>query len=102
MVSCWSYFTVQPNRVLPRKNHGKRNYADEYLREATMDFTKTPIMPTSGCQLHLPQGTIAHDIKRELKFARSVPPLKDKLKLKYCWSDEEFDDIDWAAHGRAL
>jgi hypothetical protein len=41
-------------------------------------------------------------MKRELKFARSVPPLKDKLKLKYCWSDEELDDIDWAAHKRAL
>jgi hypothetical protein len=24
------------------------------------------------------------------------------LKLKYCWSDEEIDDINWAAHGRAL
>jgi hypothetical protein len=56
--------------------------SEEYLREATIDFTKTPIMPTSGCQLHLPQGTITHHIKRELKFARSVPPLKDKLKLK--------------------
>jgi hypothetical protein len=76
--------------------------AEEYLREATIDFTKTPIMPTSGCQLHLPQGTITHDIKRELKFARLVPPLKEKLKLKYCWSNEEIDDIDWAAQGRAL
>jgi hypothetical protein len=49
--------------------------AEDYLREATIDFTKTHIMPTSGCQLHLPQGTITHDIKRELKFARSVRPL---------------------------
>jgi hypothetical protein len=24
---------------------------EDYLREATIDFTKTPIMPTSGCQL---------------------------------------------------
>jgi hypothetical protein len=76
--------------------------AEEYLREAIIDFTKMPIMPTSGCQLHLPQGTITHGIKRELKFARSVPPLKEKLKLKHCWSDEEIDDINWAAHGRAL
>jgi hypothetical protein len=36
--------------------------ADEYIREVTIDFTKTPIMPTSGCQLHLPPGTITHDI----------------------------------------
>jgi hypothetical protein len=42
--------------------------AEEYLREATIDFTKTPIMPTSGCQLHLPQGTITHDIKGNLSL----------------------------------
>jgi hypothetical protein len=76
--------------------------ADEYLQSHQVDHSKVPLLPTTGCQLHLTQGTVTRDIKTELKLARTVPPMKEKLCLLNHWSQEEFDSIDWNSHGRAL
>ena len=81
--------------------------ADELAEKQFRLFPQTnhstvPLLPTAGCQLHLAQGTSTHDIKRELSMARAVPPMKAKLCHKNAWSEEEFQEIDWVSHGRAL
>jgi hypothetical protein len=77
--------------------------AGEYLQEhPDLDHTRVPILPTSGCQLHLAKGTTTHKIKLALKHARSVPPMRAKLCHKHAWDEETFDDIDWDSHGKAL
>jgi hypothetical protein len=32
----------------------------------------------------------------------TTPALKDYMCKKYAWGDEEFDEVDWQSHGRAL
>jgi len=65
-------------------------------------YQQVPIMPSSGAQLNLPQGTITYNLRLELQHASVAPPLKAKLQTKCSWDDETFDDVDWTAHGRAL
>jgi hypothetical protein len=65
-----------------------------------MDHSIAPLLRTAGCQLYLAQGTTTHGIKRELRLARAVPPMK--ANLKHAWSEDEFDMIDWVSHGSAL
>ena len=77
--------------------------ADEYLQEnPDLVLSRVPILPSSGCQLHLPHGTVTHNVKQEMQHARSVPPLKTRMCKKNGWSNETFDDIDWGVHGLAL
>jgi hypothetical protein len=77
--------------------------AETYLRRfPDVDHSIVSLLPTAGCQLQLDQGTITHDLKRELAMARSVPPMREKLCHKNAWSEDEFDKIDWVSHGRAL
>jgi hypothetical protein len=77
--------------------------AEEYLTEnPTLDHSRVPILPTSGCQLFLSHGTVTHNIKQEVKNARAAPPLKARLCRRHDWSDDEFEDIDWQLHGQAL
>jgi hypothetical protein len=60
--------------------------ADAFLSEhPELDHSTVPIMPTSGCQLHLPKGNVTHHIKRELKNARTAPPLQQYMMEKYAW-----------------
>jgi hypothetical protein len=66
----------------------------EYLKDATINFTMTPIMSTSGYQLHLPHEMITHDIKRERKLARPMPPLKQKLISRNGRCKKEVEDIE--------
>jgi hypothetical protein len=77
--------------------------AEAYLQEnPEVDHSRAPVLPSSGCQLHLASGTATHNIKKALKHARTVPPLIAKLCHINGWSREEFDDIDWESHGTAL
>jgi hypothetical protein len=76
---------------------------NDYLNDnPTLDHSRVPLLPTTGCQLHLSQGTVTRDLKKELKLARTVPPMKKELCHRYNWSEEDFDGIDWTSHGRAL
>jgi hypothetical protein len=78
-------------------------WADEYLTQyPDKDHTHVPLLPTAGCQLNLPHGTITYNLKRALTLARHAPPMRAKLCHKNEWSDADFDNINWTAHGRAL
>ena len=77
--------------------------ADDWLTShPEFDHGKAPLLPTSGCHINLPYGTITHNLKHELKLARSVPDHTNYLMEKYSWEQSTFDDIDWVCHGRAL
>jgi hypothetical protein len=77
--------------------------ADEYLSTLPdMTFDSVPMLPTSGCQLQLPKGTITCNTKHEVKLARTAPLLKKRLCHKHAWTQEIFEDIDWTSHSRAL
>ena len=77
--------------------------AADFLKDnQDINFKNAPVFPGSGCQLQLPTGTVTHDIKQALKLARTIPPLQARLCHKHAWNQEEFNDIDWKSHGRAL
>jgi hypothetical protein len=49
--------------------------AEAYLQEnPDVDHSRAPVLPSSGCQLHLASGTATHNIKKALKHARTAPP----------------------------
>ena len=81
--------------------------ADKLAAQYLADFpgvhrTRVPLLPTSGCQLHLADGTVTYDLKLKLTHARTVPPLRKKLCERNVWDDNTYMDIDWTAHGQAL
>lgn len=96
---------TKPREELPLKaqlNCQCDDLANEYLQSHQLDHSKVPLLPTTGCQLHLAQGTVTRDIKNELKLARTVPPMKEKLCHRHGWSQEDFDNIDWVSYGRGM
>lgn len=66
------------------------------------DYSTATLLPTTGAQLHLPEGTVNSKLKRELRLARTAGPLMKKLCNKNKWSEETFQSIDWEAHRLAL
>ena len=60
------------------------------------------MLPTSGCQLQLQEGTITYKVKRELKHARTAPLLRQRLCHKHAWTDSAFEDINWNSFGKSL
>lgn len=77
--------------------------AGQFLRDhPEWDHSKVPIMPTSGAQLNLPQGTVTYNLRLELQHARTVPPLKEKLMHRCFWIEEDYNDVNWTAHSQAL
>ena len=94
---------VEELSIPAQMNCAADKLADEYLKQnPDVDHTKVPMLPTSGCQLHLSHGTVTHNLKLAMTHARTIPPFKKKLCSKHAWSEEDFDDIDWTAHGQAL
>jgi hypothetical protein len=77
--------------------------AGAFLRNhPTINHSRAPMFPHTKIHLHLAEGTVTHKIKRAMKLARSAPPLRKKLQVKYGWSDEVFCDINWEASRQAL
>ena len=69
--------------------------ADQYIQQnPDHAFHQVPLLPTSGIQLHLPVGTVTHKLKRELRLARTEPPLRAHLCERFGWSGETFEDTD--------
>ena len=77
--------------------------ADQYIQQnPDHAFHQVPLLPTSGIQLHLPVGTVTHKLKRELRLARTEPPLRAHLCERFGWSGETYEDIDWESFRRAM
>ena len=77
--------------------------ADEWI-QAHPDYNHrtVPILPTAGSQLHVAGGTATHNLKLELKLARTEEDLKSHYCDKFEWEDSTFNDVDWSGHGRAI
>ena len=76
--------------------------ADFIQQHPDFDYSRVPLLPSSGCQVELPKGTVTHNLKLELKHARTAPLLEAKLKHRNNWDDDTFESIAWDALGRAL
>ena len=89
--------------LLQQLNVDADSMADSYIQQHWDDeYHEVPLLPTSGAQLNLEQGTVTYKMKRELRLARTEGPLRDYLCEKNKWSRETFDSIDWEDHRRAL
>ena len=77
--------------------------ADSFLADnPTLPYSTAPLLPKSGCQLHLEEGTCNSKYKAELRKARTSGPLIQKLRHKHDWSQDDFNSIDWESHRIAL
>ena len=76
--------------------------ADSYMIHHQDQHRKAPLLPHSGCLLHLPEGTITNQLKRELVIAKRGPPLRTLLRNKFQWTPEVEATIDWSLHGHAI
>ena len=77
--------------------------ADQYIAaNPNKNYREVPLLPTSGAQLNLPEGTATHKYKRELRLARTTEPLRQKLMTRNNWTVDVLEDIDWEAYRRAL
>ena len=72
--------------------------ANQYMRDhPDLDYSPTIMFPSCKAQLHLRDGTATHRLKQFLRDARLGPSLQTKLKEKYKWSQQIFQDVDWEA-----
>ena len=81
--------------------------ADDYFTQnPAIQHAKAPILPTTGCQLHLYKhgtlSTITRKLKRELRIARTAPALKNYLIKKFEWTEIIWRDINHKAFSQAL
>ena len=81
--------------------------ADDYFTQnPAIQHAKAPILPTTGCQLHLYKhgtlSTITRKLKRELRIARTAPALKNYLIKKFEWTETIWQDINHKAFSQAL
>ena len=77
--------------------------ADAFIsNHPNLNYSTAPLLPHSGAQLHLPSGTVSNKLKLELKLARTTEPLQEKLRTKFSWDHDTFNDIDFECSRRAL
>ena len=77
--------------------------AESYITDnPTQQHSHVVMLPTSGDQLNPPQGTITHNVKKEISLARHAGPLRRHLRGKFDWSEEVFDDISWESFRLAM
>lgn len=77
--------------------------ASAFLRDnPDLQYHECILLPTSNCQLHLKEGTVTFNLKRELRLARTTKPMQEHLCKRNQWTETVFRTVDWTAHGRAL
>jgi hypothetical protein len=77
--------------------------AEQFLsRHSNLQHLTAHLFPAGGCLLQSRAGTISHDHKKQLRLARTEPPLRQRLCHRFAWDDATFDDVAWSCHGHAL
>lgn len=77
--------------------------ADAYIVDnPDHPYNIVPLLPTSGIQLHLPVGTITHNLKKAIRLARTEPAMREHLMDRFSWDEDTFEDIDWEGFRRAM
>ena len=81
-----------------RANKLANKLAEQYLKEIPdVNQTRVPLLPTSGCQLQMAEGTVTYDLKLKHSHAHTVPPLRQMLCEQNVWGDTAYTEIDWTA-----
>ena len=84
-------------------NCGADHYASQYLMDSpNIHHQWAIVFPQAACILHLPQGTITHNFKIELRNTQNDIPFQAKLCKTNQWDNQDFKSIDWMAHVQAL
>lgn len=77
--------------------------ADRYINtHPNRDYSQAHVFPANGALLELPGGSVTHNIKRELKEARTRPMLEQYIMKKEFWTEETFHKVAWEPHRRAI
>jgi hypothetical protein len=78
--------------------------ADNFLAmwEGQRDFTRVPMFPHAGAQIHLSTGTITGKLKRPIVEASRGPDLIKCIVHAENWSDTTPALVDWLSHGVAV
>jgi hypothetical protein len=77
--------------------------ANEYIiQNQNKAYNIVPILPTSGIQLHMEEGTVTYQLKKTIMQARSKANHQLYLCHKNNWNQADFMNIDWESHRRAL
>ena len=77
--------------------------ANAYIEEnPDKDYSHVPMLPHSGAQLNLLNGTATSRLKQRLRLARTTSLLQTHLQKKFGWSEATFHDINWESSRVAL
>jgi hypothetical protein len=60
------------------------------------------LLPHSGANLHIAQGTCTAHVPRALRQAEHERPLAAYITMRNKWDEATFRTIDWEAHGRVI
>jgi hypothetical protein len=89
--------------LLQQLNVDADRLANEYIQQHwDKEYQHVRLLPASGIQLQLKQGTITYHHKRRIKEASVEENQRKHLCKKTGWSQETFDTVAWEVHRRAL
>jgi transcriptional regulator of met regulon len=89
--------------LMQQMNIDADRLANEYIqRHPDENYSIVPILPTSGVQLNIPDGTVTHKLKRTIMQARPKREHHEYLCKANSWTSDTFNMIDWESHRQAL
>lgn len=69
----------------------------------THDCSWVPMLRGTKAQLNFDsKGTVTNKYNHEVQDAATAPALQKRIKAKNGWSQQQYDSVDWTAHGRAI
>jgi exonuclease III len=95
----------QPYQELPLKaqlNVDADEAAKKYQRTFTTIHPIAVLLPHTGVHLDLPDGTLTSHIAERVRKQAWGGPLLQYMQLKYRWSENTANNINWEAHASAL
>jgi ribonuclease HI/predicted RNA-binding Zn-ribbon protein involved in translation (DUF1610 family) len=89
--------------LLQQLNVDADKMADQYIQDNwNKEYRWVSMMPTSGVQFNLPNGTITYQLKKQIKEASTTKQQTEYLCKKFGWEHPTFDLIAWEPHRRAI
>ena len=77
-------------------------HAGKYRREHGTYRPIIPLSPTRPIALDLDGKTVHRNYKQAIRDAERGPDLAQTMQLRYAWTDETFETIDWDVHRQAV
>ena len=76
--------------------------AGNYSYPDTIQHTRVPLIAGNACQLNTQRGTITYRMKNVIRKIAAEPKMIKHLCEQNKWSKEDFELIDWEAHGMSV